>query len=539
MKLTPYQREQIVLAQPLKWGAEAALAVMPRLTPDKFVYGAREMLGGTDHRNIWAAMEQVVLYHKGQPYIGNLIEYVGTELQAYLESLIGLLTNRYHVHTFDFRTYRRHANRVHHNGKMYRTAAVCAEVGKLVDPDVFVKAAGKMEDADSWSGEVVNAIRTASSSSNEGYVTAAEVMQTEQARLDQILAGQQVMLLPVGVQSLYQHGLPPAGGFVVVHGLSTGGKSTLVENVFCLGTALGIVQHGLSGSVAIHSLEMSKESTMRRMAAALAGFNTQKLAEGKEAVQAIPKEDIERFRYYMDFVGKLPIVIDDDKRLSAAQLTYRATALHMSAQGPIRMLATDYLELFKMKRGSQEREESALAEIAGEHFILAEELGINVTAVSQSQYGQNNKTWVAGLYGMRGSRAITHKAFAVIEVVNYMALARSGTDFRCAKGLDESHAWALLQKYKDGETNAAIPFGWRPEYTQLFDRNMRRDPNNFAISDDDVLLFDHLEEVERLLHKHPTTRVIPIEDTPLADIKQLANGNWLDEEDFEDEEGFS
>lgn len=527
---SPYQQEQIVLAQPLKFGSQAALAVLPALTPDKFIYGLGGNLGGTDHRDIWAKIEHVALREQTDPYVGNILPHFtsNTEIHAYLLALVNMLDNMYSIFSFGFKGYRKHAREVFENGRKYKVGLVAQKYGRIAIPENFPKMAKKIHNTDQWVGSMLSEFRDVSAGGEEvGYQPITVSAEQAISQLNRQLAGEQVVLLPVGMSCLINHGLLPSPVFAVIHGGTGGGKSTLAQNVFCLGTAMGLVANRVKGCVGINTLEMNGIKVINRMAASLAGFNTFTLLSSPEKLN---KEDVDRFKYYLEFVGKLPIVIDPSTRIGPEDLNYRANVLHLGERGPIRLLNTDYLELFQPPAGtSKQREESILAEIVAEHFLLSQDLNTTVLAVSQSNYSSN--TWVAGLHGMRGSRAISHKARIVMEVINYNALEKAGESYKIAKGLDNTHLWLRIEKYEGGPTNADIPFGWNPEHNQVYD-----DTKDDWMDVGNSVLFDHLAEVEKLLREHPTTKVIPIEDTPLAELPMNGQKNdwdWEEENQHE------
>jgi hypothetical protein len=75
--------------------------------------------------------------------------------------------------------------------------------------------------------------------------------------------------------------------------------------------------------------------------------------------------------------------------------------------------------------------------------------------------------------------------------------------------LDDNHVWLLNQKYRGGAKASPLPFGWRPESTQLFDPTISREFTDIPP------LFDHLlfpEELEQALG-------IPVPKKEVSDVR--------------------
>lgn len=504
----PYEAEAILLGAVLRFGRDAALSVIPQLTPDKFIHDFGGKLGGNDNRALWTAITEIVLIDRADPILtsGALRLKIDERLMPLAEGYANEIMYNYRIDRADPETLRSYARYVHRNGIIYHVVQISERLSILRDPDQFAAYVDKVDDPDVWQSKLLERIHAAGGEENhDGYRPISEIAEESIVMLDQQWNGEQTYLLPVGVPMLYDAGLPPTDSMILVHGISSGGKSTLVHNVFNLGTAIGMVANRISGTVAINSLEMGKHNVLNRMAASLAGFDTHKLATRRQEVK---EEDYLRFKDYIRFVGQLPIWMDDTPHINIDTLKLRLAGIHLGPLGPVRQLSTDYLELFEESQDEKNTEQQ-LGALAAKHFAIKREFGACVIAVSQSTY--TNKTFVAGMMGARYSRALTHKPDIVIELVNYAALKKSGTDYMIAQDLDEEHVWVLLQKYRGGPTDVKMAFGWEPEHTRMYDPSLLTNNAN-------IVLFDHLAYVRKLLSEHPTTRVIPLNDTPLAEL---------------------
>jgi replicative DNA helicase len=537
-KYTPYDNECIVLASVLQWGRPAALQLLPALHADWFICGMGGSLGGPEHKAIWQAIEYVTMVENSEPFIGNILPYLAGEnsdMHPYLKSLPGRLASYYQIHTLDIGGLRAKARRIYHDGKLWRAANQFATFGKIATPEEFMRISRKIGDIDTWINDSISKVQSAiGDTGDEGYKHASVVAKISRARHEAQKRGEQVSLLPVGMPALYRHGLLPQMSLAVDHGPSGGGKSTLVHNVFNLGTALGLLANNVKGCVAINSLEMSSDQLMDRMAASLAGFDTFKLMTEPESMSG---EDFARFESYMDFVGKLPIEIDGTSRITSSTMQFRLTGLHLSDSGPVRQLSTDYLELFdraalKTPRDVEQSQERILDRLGEDHFKISRDFPCSVIAVSQTTYNEQtkrNKTWIAGSDGLRWCKGLEHKADIVMEIVNYRALRAKGKDYTIAEDLDDVHLWVLLEKFRGGPSEKKIPLGWDQEYTRIYDPAINADFGG------NTVIFEHLEEVQKLLSQHPTTAVIPLEDTPLADIDTIQDSAWIEDPEVEDD----
>jgi replicative DNA helicase len=507
--MKPSDFEAILIGAVLQFGREAALSVMPQLTADKFIFSFEGGLGGDDNLKLWRVIEQVVLVDRSDPIIdtGAVKAKIGDEtLLGYIDGYVNRLHYEFKITRLDIETLRNFARQVHKQGIVYQHVRLANQLSPLNDPETFASYMDKVKDPDDWAEKVLTSFQKMGGGGEEQYVPLNDVVEEVVAEAEASMRGEQTYLLPVGFPVLYAGGLLPAEAMIVVHGGSGLGKSTLVHNVFNLGTAIGMSYYGIKGCVAINSLEMSRKDFLSRAAASLAGFNTFKM---KTRPQEITAEDYKRYIEYVEFAGKLPIWIDDTPGISIFELRHRMAGVHLGAYGPVRQLSTDYLELFDTNGKKEESREQEIGDLTAAHFQIKRDYHTCVIAISQSTF--SSKTYVAGMMGARYSKAIAHKPDIVLEFVNYMAHKKSGTDYIVADNLDEEHAWILIQKYRGGPTDAKIALGWEPEFTRLYD------PAMVGI-DGSMPMFEHLAEVETLLKDHPTTHIIPFSDTPLAQI---------------------
>jgi replicative DNA helicase len=128
-------------------------------------------------------------------------------------------------------------------------------------------------------------------------------------------------------------------------------------------------------SVAIFSLEMSKEQLALRMLCAEAEIDSNNLRRGY-----IEKREWGRLVNAANDLSDLPIYIDDSPGLSA--LDIRAKARRLQAEHGLGLIIIDYLQLLR-GRGRIENRQQEISEISRSLKALAKELKIPVVACAQ------------------------------------------------------------------------------------------------------------------------------------------------------------
>lgn len=129
-------------------------------------------------------------------------------------------------------------------------------------------------------------------------------------------------------------------------------------------------------TVAIFSLEMSKEQLMQRMLAARGKVDLSKLRRPS----LLSDEDWQNLYQAADTVARASIYIDDSSALSTMEL--RARARRLKAEHGLDLVIVDYLQLMRASRKTDSRE-LEISEISRALKGLAKELNIPVVALSQ------------------------------------------------------------------------------------------------------------------------------------------------------------
>lgn len=471
--------EQIVIGTVLKYGKQAASLVIPDITPSAFIYGEEGF--GSDHARIWTQISQTFLQTRNDPLIARL-DYDPT----YLKHLVEALESEFGMYKFDPNVLLEFAEVVYKSGTVYRVIKNAADISKYgKNETVFESHVGSIHSLNEWLADVIEVFQV-DTQTPSGYKAVSEIVPTVLDEWDRQFAGEQLVLLPVGLPSFLSAQLFPRGQLSVLHGMSGTGKSSLLLTIL-LGTAIGLCVNQTPGCVALNSLEMSNKELIARAASLLAGIDHTRLIGGKTPLE--PWE-FEKLKEWAEFVSTLPLYIDDSNLLTTDVLRYEATSLHAGEHGPLYQLGTDYTELFT---DDIDNKEQRIEKVARNHFAIARLLDCSVLMASQSTYSTNKgKHYIAGLNGLRWSRGATMAANIIVEVINYPAMAANGVDFNAPDEMDEYHAWIQIQKYR-GSSTGQFPLKWEGNYTRYFD------PELFT-KETDSIVYSHLLDLPHAQH---------------------------------------
>src|ERR1700749_5044833 len=135
-------------------------------------------------------------------------------------------------------------------------------------------------------------------------------------------------------------------------------------------------------TVAVFSLEMSKESLLRRMLASEALVDSQKIQKG-----FLGRDDHEKLSSALERLVEAQIFIDDTPGISLSEMRAKARRLRQ-ARGQLDLIVIDYLQLMSASVGGpgQKRYENRTQEVSSISRglkALAKELNLPVIALSQ------------------------------------------------------------------------------------------------------------------------------------------------------------
>ena len=168
------------------------------------------------------------------------------------------------------------------------------------------------------------------------------------------------------------------GELIIVAARPSMGKTALAINI----AQNAAVNHG--AIVAVFSLEMSKESLLRRMLASQAWVDQRNLQTG-----FIRKEDHAKLERGLEQLVESRVFIDDSAGISLSEMRAKARRLRQTAGG-LDLVVVDYLQLMSAtlpaaggKRGGYENRTQEVSAISRGLKALAKELSVPVLALSQ------------------------------------------------------------------------------------------------------------------------------------------------------------
>ncbi len=156
-------------------------------------------------------------------------------------------------------------------------------------------------------------------------------------------------------------------------------------------------------SIALFSLEMSKDQLAQRLLSMDAGIDQQRLRTGR-----IEEDEWDRIVYAMDTLSEANIWIDDTAGISTMEM--RSKARRLQAEHGIDLIIVDYLQLMQATIGGKRNDNRVqeISEISRSLKGLARELNIPVLALAQlSRAVESRQSKVPQLSDLRESGCLT------------------------------------------------------------------------------------------------------------------------------------
>ena len=264
-----------------------------------------------------------------------------------------------------------------------------------------------------------------------------------------------------------QGGLP--SGFSTVdqkiHGLS---KSDLIllaarpgvgKSSFAMNIALNVARQE-GRTVAVFSLEMSKEQLLIRLMASEAMVEMNRLLTGR-----LSASDWGKLTQAARTLRQTDIRIDDNPMLTVADMNAKCRRLDN-----LGLVVVDYLQLMSSSGGKSyagENRQQAVSDISRMLKIMAKELNVPVICLSQlSRANEKREDKRPMLSDLRDSGAIEQDADIV------MFLYRE--DYYNQETENRNVAECIVAKNRHGETGK-VPLRWTPEYVTFSTLEMRYD----------------------------------------------------------------
>ena len=226
-------------------------------------------------------------------------------------------------------------------------------------------------------------------------------------------------------------------------------------------------------SVAVFSLEMSKEQLAQRLLSMDAGIDQQRLRTGW-----IEDDEWDRIVVARDTLEEASIWIDDTASISTTEL--RSKARRLQAQEGIDLIIIDYLQLMQATIGGKRNENRVqeISEISRSLKALARELNVPVLALAQlSRAVESRQSKVPQLSDLRESGCLTGDTLVFLpDSGTYKPIEQlvSLTGFKTLALNTET--WKLEPR----EVTKAFSTGYKPVYkmTTRLGRSIRATANH-------------------------------------------------------------
>lgn len=240
------------------------------------------------------------------------------------------------------------------------------------------------------------------------------------------------------------------------------GRPSMGKTSFALNIAENIAVHN-KGTVAIYSLEMSKEALMMRFLASCALVNGLALKNGK-----FKSEDWTNLTTSARKLSESSVYILDKANMNVTEL--RASARKLAKQLEIKgkkldLIIVDYLQLMRSNAGyKSESQEAEIADISRSLKGVARDLAIPVMALSQlsRENEKRGKDKTPQLSDLRGSGAIEQDADVVAFVHREGYYDREDPD-------KAKQASIIIAKQRNGPTGI-VELTFETEFTKFFNK---------------------------------------------------------------------
>ena len=211
--------------------------------------------------------------------------------------------------------------------------------------------------------------------------------------------------------------------------------------------------------VAIFSLEMSKESLLRRMLASESAVSSRKLQTG-----FIPREDKGKLIAALDRLMTSKMFVDDTPGITLAEMRAKARRLRQQ-EGALDLIVIDYLQLMTGSAGSSQKKfenrTQEVSSISRGLKALAKELQVPVVALSQLSRGSEQRTGDKKplLSDLRESGSIEQDADVVAFIHREEYYDRENEDIK-------GQAEIIIAKQRNGPTGT-VKMAYLADFTRF------------------------------------------------------------------------
>lgn len=250
-------------------------------------------------------------------------------------------------------------------------------------------------------------------------------------------------------------GLQPSD-LVLVAARPSMGKTAFVLNI------AEYVAFKSSRSVAIFSLEMSKEQLMNRLFSLESQVDSQSLRTGN-----LKDSDWEKLIESAGIIGKSKLIIDDTPGISVTEL--RSKCRKYKLEHGLDLVIIDYLQLMSGSAGGRsDSRQQEISEISRSLKAIARELNVPVIALSQlSRAVEQRPEHRPMLSDLRESGAIEQDADVVMFIYR--------DDYYNKDTETPNQAEIIIAKQRNGPIGT-VNLAWLPDYTKFANLKWQDNP---------------------------------------------------------------
>ena len=241
------------------------------------------------------------------------------------------------------------------------------------------------------------------------------------------------------------------------------GRPSMGKTAFALNMAQYAATKGKK-SVAVFSLEMSREQLARRMLCSNAGVDMHRVNTG-----ATTEDDLLRLSEALEELSAANIFIDDTGGINVAEI--RSRCRRQKVRHGLDMVVIDYLQLMELSGNTGSRV-SDISEVTRSLKILARELEVPIVLLSQLSRGPETRTTNEHrpmMADLRESGAIEQDADLIMLLYRPAVYAEEGTDAKT-----DNTAEVIVAKHRNGPTDT-VKLVWQSAFTRFADRSGRED----------------------------------------------------------------
>lgn len=228
-------------------------------------------------------------------------------------------------------------------------------------------------------------------------------------------------------------------------------RPSMGKTAFVLNIAQHVAFHDKK-SVAVFSLEMSKEQLVNRLLSLESKVNSQAIRTGN-----MKDDEWERLIESADVIGRSGLLIDDTPGISIGEL--RSKCRKFKLEYDIQMIIIDYLQLMSGSGKSSESRQQEISEISRSLKALARELHVPVIALSQlSRAVEQRPDHRPMLSDLRESGAIEQDADVVMFIYR--------DDYYNKDTEKKGIAEIIIAKQRNGPIGT-VELVWLPDFTKF------------------------------------------------------------------------